>query len=186
MTKEDTQFSQEQLAAIAQIVQKSATKSNESVSVYDQRDNKAIETVNVKKFDGEYVIAYKDLNKDPASKKQKYTEVELDIFTKKNTEYITLILSDGKNEREMKVRLSDLMAERHNRYQAKVLNIEVKKIIDQHGLLGKTGMANDIDGSGKVISGPAVKAESLREERVFIVEIPGFAAPVRLEEYVLA
>lgn len=183
-------FSPEQLAVVNSLIEK-AVKSNKpegsedkGISVYGLRDPKTIETVNVNRFDGKFVIGFKNVQKDPFKKEPLYIEYAPDPIRKLNREpYITLILSDGTDTEERKVLLVDYYEQRRNKYQAKVVDIKVEKIIEDHGLLGgSSGMAREIDASGKTIQRPVIKAQSMREKRTFLVELPGFSEPVEFAD----
>lgn len=180
-------FSAEQLAAVNALIEKAVRSSrqdddsgNKAISVYGMRDPKTIETVNVRRFDGKFVIGFKNHQKDSFKKEPQYIVYKPDPIRKLNREpYITLILSDGKETEEREVLLIDYYEQRRDSYQAKVVDIKVEKIIDDHGRLGTTpGMAKEVDASGKPIIRNTIKAESMREKRTFLVELPGFDKPV--------
>ncbi len=182
----------EQMAWVQQMIEGSKRNSNDSnaFSVYGQRDPKKIETVNVKRFvanDGvvKFVVGFKNHQNDPFKKVPKYTTYEFDPVSKRDLQpYITLLLSDGTTDskgglvqEEKHVRLLDYVDYRE-RYDAKVIRVEKREIIEDHGILGSSAIAGEIDASGKPIHHSAVKQETKREEMVFFVELPGFEDPV--------
>lgn len=181
--KKETTFTAEQLAVVNEMIAKSVRSSaiNESsgVSVYGQRDPKSIESVNVKRMFGKFVIGFKDVQDDPLKKTPKYIKYQFDPIRKiHNQPYIVLLLSNnGKDIEEKEVIISDYYDLREN-YQAKIIDIKVEKTIEDHGYLGNSNMAREIDGKGNVVSNNKVKAESIKETRKFYVELPGFAEPV--------
>ncbi len=73
--------------------------------------------------------------------------------------------------------LVDYMNEREY-YKAKVLDVKLKVITEDHGFLGSTGeYATAVDEKGLPIQRPTILAQTQREERVFTVELPGFEKP---------
>lgn len=181
--KDITPLTPDQLELVNKMISEAMKVGKESagaVSVYGLRDPQTIESVNVKRIMGKFVIGFKDQQDDPFKKTAKYI-VYKDIPSRRlvHQPYITLILSDGKEEEEKEILLSDYY---HNRdyYQAKVVDIQKKSIVEAHGLLGSRGMyAGMIDANNNPVAAPKIKAETKREERVFMVELPGFEKPVR-------
>ena len=108
-------FSQEQLEIVQKMIEASkggAGNARTTISRYtDVRDPKKIQNVKVSRFDGKYVLGFKDLNKDPYRKEPKYSENKFDIHRKlDNQPFITLLLSeDGKEVEEKEVSLIDYM-----------------------------------------------------------------------------
>lgn len=185
-------FTPEQLDLVQQLIKASQSKNERGAisMLTGQRDPKKIETVNVSRFDGKFVLGFKDLNKDPYRKVPKYWENKLDINRKlADQPFVTLLLStDGKDIEEKEVALVDYM---NNRIKEpmKVVHIDMKEIIDDHGILGRQGsggFANAIDENGKLLTPVSIKAESKRVERKFYVELPGFETPVEFIDAFLA
>jgi hypothetical protein len=185
-------FTAEQLAAVNEMIAKSMKQNNNpavdnGVSVYGQRDPKSIESVNVKRIFGKFVLGFKDVQNDPLKKTAQYISYQFDPIRKLNNQaYLTLLLSnDGKDIEEKEIIISDYYYNREY-YQAKVVDIEVNKEIQDHGYLGNSAMAREIDGKGNVIQRPKIKAESVKETRRFLVELPGFEKNVWFIEDFLA
>lgn len=186
-------FTPEQLDLVQKMIEASKTSSNSrsSVSRYsDVRDSKKIENVNVSRFDGKWVLGFKDLNNDPYRKTPKYSENKTDLIRKLPEQpFVTLLLSsDGIETVEKEVTLIDYMNNRE-KVPCKVLSINKKEIIDDYGLLGRqgaSGLAGAIDEKGNLLQPVAVKQEVKRVEMTFDVEIPGFDKPVTFIEAFLA
>lgn len=181
--KIDVPFSAEQMTIIqkmlAEVRENTSSNRPDSVSMYNLRDPKSIETVNVRRIDGKFVIGFKDFQNDSFKKKPKYLNYkavpERGLLREP---FITLILSDGKEEITKEILLVDYVDQREY-YRAKVLNIKLKKIIEDHGVLGSSGeYARAIDDRGKFLERPSILAQTEREERVFLVELPDFKEPV--------
>lgn len=190
--KVEARFTPEQLAIvndlIAKTVRSSAIEKDGGVSVYGQRDPKSIETVNVKRIFGKFVIGFKDVQSDPLKKVPKYIKYQFDPIRKLNDQpYITLMLTEnGKDIEEKEVIISEYYNGRES-YQAKVVDIKVEQKIEDHGYLGNSNsMAREIDGKGNILARTKVKAESVKETRRFFVELPGFSKPVEFLEDFLA
>ena len=190
--KEPVGFTPEQLSEvnrlIAESVRSSARETGEAQSVYGQRDPKNIESVNVRRIFGKFVVGYKNLQTDPMRKDvPKYLRYGNDPYRKlDNVPFITLILSDGTNEEEKEVMLTDYYRDRDS-YQAKVVDTVTKKDIQNHGLLGRTGnMAREVDDKGHLVIRSAVKAESVKVITRYMVELPGFDKPVEFNQDFLA
>lgn len=187
-------FSQEQLEIVQKMIEASkggGGNARTTISRYtDVRDPKKIQNVKVSRFDGKYVLGFKDLNKDPYRKEPKYSENKFDIHRKlDNQPFITLLLSeDGKEVEEKEVSLIDYMNNR-TQVECKVKEIESKEIIEDKGVLGRQGSggyATAIDANGNIEKPIAIKAEVKRVERVYHVEIPEFNKPVEFIEAFLA
>lgn len=74
--------------------------------------------------------------------------------------------------------LVDYMNERE-KYQAKCVEVKVKKVIEDHGILGSSGeYAVAVDDKGQPMQRQQILAQTEHEEREFLVELPGFSAPV--------
>ncbi len=181
--KDVTPLSPDQMEMVNEMIanaMKVGKESGGAVSVYNIRDPKSIKTVKVKRIMGKFVIGFKNLQDDPFKTNALYIAYKPDMIRKLDRQpWITLILSDGKNEEEKELLLSDYY---HNRdfYEADVLDIEVTDIVESHGVLGSRGMyAGTVDENGNVMSAPKIKAETKRQEKVFIVKLPGFDKPVR-------
>lgn len=171
-------FTEEQLALVQKMISDASSNaqanSNNPISPYNVRDIKKIETVNVRRFEGMYVLGFKNLQKDPFKKAPLYVEYGVDIARKlQNEPYVTLLLSnDGKEMVEKKVLLIDYMNNRDT-YVAKVLNITEEAKITDLGILGRVGndMGTTIDASGRVERGPAVSMQTKSIIRTFEVEL---------------
>lgn len=189
--EKEAKFTPEQLAIvndmIAKSVRSSSIEKDSAVSVYGQRDPKSIETVNVKRMLGKFVLGFKDVQNDPLKKVPKYIKYQFDPIRKLNDQpYITLILSsDGKDIEEKEVIISDYYNQRDS-FQAKVVDIKIEKTVQDHGYLGSSSVAREIDGKGNILNRVKVKAESVKEVRTFYVELPGFSEPVKFIEDFLA
>lgn len=181
-------LNQDQLDYLFKMLEQSKNTGSQGngFSVYGQRDPRKIETVNVKRFEGKFVVGFVDFQNDPFKKHvPKYTTVEFDPIRKIDFQpYITLVLSDGSENAdgelvttERKVRLLDYVDYRE-RFDAKVIRIEKKDVIDNYGQLGGHAMASEIDAKGNKISYPSINKETKREVMTFFVELPGFSKPV--------
>lgn len=176
-------FTDEQLQVINAMMQKVVTETrtsnpNAPISMYNLRDPKKIETVNVKRFLGKFVMGFKNLQMDPFKKTPKYYRFGVDPIRKlANEPYVTLLLSDdGKvpyEERE--VLLIDYMNERET-FVAKVLEVKLKENIHDHGILGRISgdMGLAVDAKGNPESRPTIAQQSKTIERTFVVQLPGF------------
>ncbi|MGV8130842.1 MAG: hypothetical protein ACP5N7_01950 [Candidatus Pacearchaeota archaeon] len=187
-------FTPEQLDLVQKMIEASKTNGTSTrgaISRYtDVRDPKSIEQVNVSRFDGKFVIGFKDLNKDPYRKAPKYSENKLDISRKlADQPFVTLLLSNnGKDIEEKEVSLVDYMNNRE-KMPCKAVKVHKKEIIDDKGLLGRqgaSGMASAIDENNKLLEPLTVRAEVKRVELFIDVEIPGFSEPVSFIEAFLA
>jgi hypothetical protein len=177
-------FSPEQMEIIQKMLNEAKegnkNSSPSSLSMYNVRDIKAIETVNVKRYDGKFVIGLKDYNTDSFKKKPRYWVLKEDKSRGLVKEpFVTLILSNEEGTQEEKeIPLVDYTNDR-DFFKAKVVKIDVKEIIDDNGVLGAQGdFAVSINEKGIPESRPTIRAEVKREERVFYVELPGFSKPV--------
>lgn len=187
---EQVTFTPEQMEVISKMIASKSVKQseNEPISMYNVRDKKKIETVNVSRFDGKFVIAFKDQNNDPYEVTPKYYVTKHDLNRRlADVPYITLILSDGKESEEKEVALIDYLNHR-KKHQAKVVHIDLQEIIEDHGLLGRIGAdtAGMIDEKGRPVQAQAIRAQSKRTIRKFYVELPGFDKPVEFIEDFLA
>ena len=177
-TKAPVTFTEEQLALVQKMISDASSNaqasSNNPISPYNVRDIKKIETVNVRRFEGMYVLGFKNLQKDPFKKAPLYVEYGVDIARKLSNEpYVTLLLSnDGNDIVEKKVLLIDYMNNRDT-YIAKVLSITEDVKINDHGVLGRVGsdMGTSIGTDGKVERGPAVSMQTKSIIRTFNVEL---------------
>jgi len=188
----DVKFTPDQLSAIndmiASAVRSSAQTGNGTVSVYGQRDPKTIERVNVKRIFGKFVIGFKNVQNDPMRKDPKYLSYEFDPIRKLDQQpYITLLLSnDGEEIEEKKILLTDYYRDR-DKFEAKVVDMKIKKTIKDNGVLGSRGsFASEVDDKGNPIARTKVKAEYVEEKRTFFAELPGFSEPVEFIEDFLA
>ena len=190
-TKKATGFTPEQMEIIQGMLSEARsnnTKDTSSISVYNSRDPKSIESVNVKRIEGKFVVGFKDLQNDSFKKIPKYLSYEaMPSRGLVKEPFITLILSDdGKEFEEKKMALVDYTDEREY-YQAKCIEVKIKKIIEDHGILGSSGeYAGEVDAKGVPVTRQTVLAQTEREERVFVVELPSFAKPVEMISAFLA
>ena len=187
-------FSTEQLELVQKMIEASKGSSGNArttISRYtDIRDPKKVEKVKVSRFDGKFVLGFKNLNTDPYRKDPKYSENKFDAHRKLDAQpFVTLLLSEnGSDISEKEVSLIDYMNNR-TQVECKVKNIETTEIIDDKGILGRQGTggyASAVDELGNPEKPIAIKAEVKRVERVFHVEIPGFSKPVEFIEAFLA
>lgn len=181
--KSEVPFNAEQMSIIQQMLAEARDSNRSSnisaISMYNQRDPKSIESVNVKRIDGKFVVGFKNWQKDSFKKKPQYLVYkampERGLYKEP---YITLLLSeDGVTFDEKEMSLVDYHDEREY-YKAKCLNVEVKKVIEDNGYLGSSGeYATAVDDRGMPMARPTILAQVEREERVFTVELPGFEKP---------
>lgn len=182
IVKSDVAFTSEQMSIIQKMLDevKSNSRSGaESISVYNARDPKSIETVNVRRIDGKFVVGLKNHNKDPFKKKPQYCIYKgIPERGLLNEPFVTLILSDdGKTFEEKEMSLIDYVSQR-DKIKCDVVKIEVKEIIVDHGILGSTGeYAIAVDSKGLPEARPTILAQVKHEERVFHVTVPGFEQP---------
>lgn len=187
---ESVTFTPEQMEVISKMIASKtvAQNANEPISMYNVRDKKKIETVNVSRFDGKFVIAFKDQNNDPYETTPKYYVTKPDMIRKlPDVPYLTLVLSDGKETIEKEVALIDYLNHR-KKHQAQVVHIETKEVIEDHGLLGRIGadIAGMVDEKGRPVQATTIRAQSKKIIRKFYVELPGFDKPVEFIEDFLA
>lgn len=179
-------FSKEQIALIDQMfaerskADKLSRTPNNAISMYDLRDPKKISTVKVSRFDGHWVLGFKDLQKDVYKKTKVYYRVGVEPIRKLyNEPFVTLILTDdGETIVEEKEVL--LLTYLENRQVVSLDVLDVKEIphIHDHGILGSNGgFAIAVDAKGNPESRPTIKAESKSIEREFKVQPEGFKEP---------
>lgn len=172
-------FNKEQMDVIQQMLAEVREASNnrssvDTISMYNMRDPKSIETVNVKRIDGKYVLGFKDFQKDSFKKIPKYLVYKADptrgLFKEP---FITLMLSeDGEEIEEREMMLVDYMSNREY-YKARCLKVNEKEVIEDHGVLGSTGeYAVAVDDKGMPTSRPTILAQTKRTIRTFMVELP--------------
>lgn len=153
---------------------------NSAISMYNLRDPKEIKTVKVNRFDGKWVIGFKDLQTDPYKKHiPKYLRYGIEPIRKLNNEpYVTLLLSnDGKEVVEKEVLLVDYV-EYRDQVNVPVIKIEIKEKINDHGILGSSdGFAIAVDEKGKPENRPTILAQSKTVDRIFTVQLEGFDKP---------
>ncbi len=191
-------FSPEQMDLVMQLIaaNKESTTNERGQSAIsrftDVRNPKEIMTCPVYRFDGKFVLGFKDLNKDPYRKAPKYSEAKLDINRGlKDQPFVTLLLSnDGVDIEEKEVPLIDYV---NNRMKVEIPkgDFEIKNddVIKDYGVIGRGGggaFAQDIGGNGQPISPVKIKAETKETQRTFIVKLPGFEKPVTFIEAFLA
>ena len=139
-------FSPEQMSAIDEMFKnfqkdsKSSRSPNEAVSMYGLRDPKTISSVKVSRFDGHWVVGFKNQQTDPYKKTPKYYKIGIDPIRKLfNEPFVTLLLSDdGEKIEEKEVMLVTYL---ENRDTANLDVLEIKKTphIYDHGILGSSG-----------------------------------------------
>ena len=188
-------FTPEQLDLVQKMIEASKSSDNTRgvISRYtDVRDSKSVDNVNVSRFDGKFVIGFKDLNTDPYKKAARYSESKFDIKRKLNDQpFVTLLLSTGDDAKteEKEVSLVEYMDNRE-KVECKVSSIKESVIIDDKGLLGRQSAggisAGSVDDDGNFLKPVSVRAEVKRIERVIMVEVPGFKKPVKFIEAFLA
>lgn len=189
-------FTPEQMDLVTKMIEASKSTRNERgvVSRYsDVRDPKSITKVKVSRFDGKFVLGFKDLNTDPYRKAPKYCENKLDLLRKlPDQPFVTLLLSAGEDDEitEKEVSLITYMDNR-SKEECDVDHIEETTFIDDKGLLGRYAggpgvSVGAIDDMGKFTTPVQVKAEVKRVERVYFVKVPGFEKPVSFIEAFLA
>lgn len=184
-TKPAVEFSKEQIALIDQMfaerskADKLSRTPNNAISMYGLRDPKTISTVKVSRFDGHWVIGFKDLQKDVYKKTKIYYRIGVEPIRKLfNEPFVTLLLTDdGEKIEEKEVLLLTYMENR----SVEVIDVmEIKEIphIHDHGILGSNGnFAIAVNEKGNPESRPTIKAESKSIERIFKVQPQGFIEP---------
>ncbi len=178
--EEEVSFSSKQMDIVNKMIQdaiKGTANPNDPISVYDMRDPKKIETVNVRRYDAKFVMGFENFQKDPMKAKPRYITLDVDPIRKlPNEPYLTLLLSaDGKTIEKRKVMLVDYMAQR-DVYVAKVLEVKEKEIIRDHGILGNRGsMGIAVDEKYNPEPRLTMKAQTKSVERSFVVQLPEFS-----------
>lgn len=181
-------FSPEQITLINAMFEErlkgeKSSRGPNGISMYALRDPKSIETIRVSRFDGKWVIGYKDLQTDPYKKTVQYLRYGVDPIRKLfNEPFITLLLtSDGKKIEEKEVMLITYMdnRERENPIcKVKVMEVKSKPVIHDHGILGSGGtFAVAIDEKGKPENRPTILAQSKSVELSFVAQPEGFKEP---------
>jgi hypothetical protein len=185
--KEKVAFTAEQMEIIqsmlAETRQASSERRVDAISMYNMRDPKAIESVNIKRINGKFVMGFKNFQNDPFKKTPRYLEYKKDEARGLLQEpFITLLLQEDEKSKveEFPMLLLDYVTQgKRDQYQAKVVDIKRKKVIEDHGYLGSSGeFATAVDEKGNPEKRTAIMAQTEREERVFLVELPGFSEPV--------
>ena len=181
-------FTPEQMSAIQQMLEEtrksSASQKPDAISMYNMRDPKKIETVNIKRINGKFVMGFKNFQKDAFKTKPMWLQYKIDSSrgTPSREPFVTLILQENENDKkeEVEMLLVDYVTTgKRDQYQAKVVKIDVKEVIEDHGILGAHGdYAGAVDSSGIPEVTPKILAQTKHEERVFYVELPGFSEPV--------
>jgi hypothetical protein len=184
-------FSTEQLDVINKMLEErmSMVKSqttenpNNGVSVYNLRDPKSIENVMVSRFDGKWVIGFKNLQQDIYKKNiPLYLRYGVDPIRKlPNEPYVTLLLTnDGKDIEEKEVLLITYM-ENRSKEMIPVLEIRLDEKIHDHGILGRSSQyAVAYGDNNKPAERTTILAQSKSEVRTFKVHLEGFAEPIWL------
>lgn len=187
--KKDVAFSPEQMELIQGMLDgvrnENRTSRPDAISMYNMRDPKTIESVNIKRINGKFVMDFKNHQKDAFKKKPLYCVYKLDGSrggAPTREPFVTLLLQEdeGSEVEEVEMMLVDYVTMgKRDQYQAKVVNIDLEEKIEQHGILGARGeYAGEVDDKGKPISTTKVLAETKRQIRTFWVELPGFSKPV--------
>jgi len=187
--KKDVVFDADQMAVIQSMIEQARAGNDsrrpDAISMYNLRDPKKIETVNVKRIDGKFVMGFVNHQKDAFKKKPKWLEYELDNSRggpASREPFITLLLQEDENSQveKRKMLLVDYVTEgKRDQYQAKVVHIDLKEVIEDHGYLGARGeYAGEVDDKGVPVTSTKILAQTKHEERVFLVELPGFSKPV--------
>lgn len=190
-------FSPEQMELVLQLIAQGKNSTNERTSqaisrFTDMRDPKELQTCPIYRFDGKFVIGFKDYNQDPYRKTPKYWDSKLDMNRKlADQPFCTLLLSnDGKDIEEKEVPLISYLDRRMKvKVEKKDFKVELREIIEEHGILGRPGggtFASDFNDNGRAITPLQIKAETKRVERTFIITLPGFDEPVVMPEAFLA
>lgn len=182
--KKTVAFNAEQMEIIQAMIQEARGENTnrrpDAISMYNMRDPKAIETVNVKRLYGKYVMGFKNMQMDPMKKTPKWLTYKADPtrgFFKEP--YVTLFLqTDEKSPIEEKeVLLLDYTQDREF-YKAKVVNIDLTPVLKENGYLGSNAeYAGEVDDKGIPVQRLKVLAEVMSEERVFSVTLEGFSTP---------
>jgi len=184
--KQAVVFTAEQMQAIDEMFKnfqkdsKTSRSPNSAISMYDLRDPKKISTVKVSRFDGHWVLGFKDLQADPYKKTKQYCRIGIDPIRKLyNEPFVTLLLTDdGEKVEEKEVLLLTYM-ENRDTVSLDVLDVKEVPHIHDHGILGNTGaFAVAIDQKGNPESRPTIKAESKSIDREFKVHPEGFKEAV--------
>ncbi len=179
-------FNEDQLAAIQamldQVRKNGDSRRPDAISMYNLRDPKKIESVMVKRIDGKFVMGWKNLQKDSMKKKAKWLDYKKDESRGLLREpFVTLLLQEDEKSpvEEKEMLLLDYVTDgKRDQFKAKVVRIDEKDIIEDHGILGSKGeYAGEIDDKGMPVQRTTVLAQTKRTERVFYVELPGFSKP---------
>lgn len=180
-------FSPEQMDVINEMFKnyskdsKMGRSPNEPISMYGLRDPKTISTVNVSRFDGHWVLGFKNHQSDPYKKFPQYYKLGILIDGDRklnNQPYVTLLLTDdGEKVEEKEVPLGTYL-ENRGLERLDVIDAKVTPVIHDHGILGSSGnYAVAVNDKGNPESRPTIKAESKSEERTFLVHPEGFKEP---------
>lgn len=173
-------FNAEQMEIIQAMIAEARGESRrpDAISMYNTRDPKAIETVNVKRIYGKYVMGFKNQQTDSMKKTPKWLVYKADptrgLFKEP---YVTLILQENETSpiEEKEIMLVDYTNDREF-FKADVASVDVKKEIKNYGYLGSNGeFAGEVDEKGNPIVPTKVLAEVETEHRVFMVNLPGFS-----------
>ncbi len=181
--KKKVAFDADQMEIIQSMIAEARGESNrrpDAISMYNTRDPKSIETVNVKRLYGKYVMGFKNQQLDPMKKTPKWLVYKADptrgLFKEP---FITLLLQEDENSKieEKEVLLVDYMNDRE-KYKAPVSKIDLKVDVKQYGYLGSNAeYAGEVDDKGNPVARTKVLAEVQSEIRVFWAELEGFSTP---------
>lgn len=159
-----------------------------AVSSYDVRDPQKIESINVRQFDGMFVLGFKDHNTNKFRKTPKYTYyASVPERGLSKEPYLTLQLSnDGKNIVERDILTSEYMENRET-YIAKVLEIKKEIITHDHGILGQGGQfAGQVDEKYQNTARPTHLMQSQELIQSFVVQLPDFEGTTEFKSDFLA
>lgn len=151
---------------------------NSAISMYNMRDPKSIDNVIVSRFDGKWVLGFKNLQMDPYKKAPNYIRYGVEPIRKLAREpYITLLLSlDGKTIEEKEVLHVDYM-EYRDRKQIPVVKCNIKETVHDHGILGANSQFGyAVNDKGNAETRPTILAQSKSVERSFVVKLDKFDA----------
>ena len=197
-TKNDVTFTPEQMEKIQELImgsknEKDVNSGRQAISRFSNtRDPKEIVTCPIYRFDGKFVIGFKDYNKDPYRKQPRFYDLKLDLNRKlADQPFVTLLLSnDGKEIEEKEVPVVD-----YTRQRMKVgiekpnFKIVEKQRLEDHGIIAPGGggtFAQEMTSTGQFVQPTLVKSESKHIDRTFIINLPGFDKPVEMIEEFLA
>jgi hypothetical protein len=177
-------FSPEQIKLVNEMIANSRkgdeNKAPNAISMYNLRDPKEIKTITISRFDGKYVLGFKNLQKDIYKKHLPlYYRMGVEPIRKLNNEpYVTLLLTDDGEKVEEKEVMLVTFTDSRDRVVVPVIKIDEKTITHDHGVLGNGGnYAIAIDEKGNPEQKTSILAQSQSVERVFWAQPEGFKEP---------